>query len=299
MSKPSGKGILFAFSAYLFWGFLPLYWRLLAEIHSLHVLGFRIVFSMLFAVAILFAGRRFSWIFFYKDKRRGLQLVLASFMITFGWALYIWAINIGRTIEASLGYYINPLLVVVLGLFVFKEKLRVLQWVALALAFAGVLTLSIFTGAPPWISLGLAFSFCTYSVLKKNIGMPALESLAVETLIAAPLGLLLLFAPGVSHFFTGMSDIGYVAELPRVTLFILLFIGFVTTTPLYLFTRGARMLPLSTLGFIQFLSPTISFLIGLFIFGESFPWYNFIAFGFIWAAVIMYIASLYVAPKRK
>ena len=299
MSGSYGKGILFAFSAYLIWGFLPLYWRALAEIRALHLLGFRIVLSLVFVAAILFACKRFSWILFFKDRRRGFQLVLASLTVTFNWGLFIWAVNAGRSIEASLGYYINPMVVVVIGLFFFKEKLVLMQKIAVVLALTGVLTLTILSGTPPWISFALAFCFSIYSLLKKNIDMPAFESLAVETLITTPFGLLLFFVPGVSYFFTGESGIGYMAELPRITLLILFFCGFATTMPLYFFTRSAQLLPLSTLGFIQFLSPTMTFLIGFFVFGEYFPWYNFIAFGFIWAAVIMYIASLYVAPKRK
>ena len=299
MNRSFGKGILFAFSAYLFWGFLPLYWRALAEIRALHLLGFRIILSLFFVAIVLFVCRRFSWILFFKDKRKALQLVLASLTITFNWGLFIWAVSVGRSIEAALGYYINPMLVIVIGLFFFKEKMILMQKIAVALALTGVLTLTILSGAPPWIAFGLAFCFSIYSILKKKINMPAFESLAVETLITTPIGLLLFFAPGISYFFTGESNIAYMAELPRITLFILLFCGFVTTMPLYFFTRAAQLLPLSTLGFIQFLSPTMTFLIGFFVFREFFPWYNFIAFGFIWSAVIIYIASLYVAPKQK
>ena len=228
-----------------------------------------------------------------------MQLILAAVLITFNWGLFIWAVNAGRTIETALGYYITPIMVVLLGLFLFKEKLKRLQWAALALAFIGVLTLTILSGRPPWISLGLAVSWSIYGLIKKTIGMPALEALAVETMLATPIGLLVIFYPAMSVFFTGVSGPGYVAELPHITLWLLLLCGALTTTPLFLFTHAARMLPLSTLGFIQFLSPTMSFLIGFFVFRECFPWYNFLAFCFIWSAVIMYVISLYAAPKQK
>ncbi|MCL1994345.1 MAG: EamA family transporter RarD [Spirochaetes bacterium] len=278
---------------------LPLYWRALASVNSLHILGFRIALAMVFAAGVLFACKNFSWLFFFKNRRSALYLVLASIMISFNWGLFLWAVNAERSLEAAFGYYINPLFVILIGLVFFKEKLKALQWVSLGLALAGVLTITIFTGSPPLISLGLAVSFSTYSLLKKLIGMPALESLAIETLIATPPALLLLFVPGISYFFTGLYGVGYVAYLPGFTVLLLLLCGAISTMPLYFFTRAAKLLPLSTLGFIQFLSPTMAFLLGYFVFREAFPWYNFIAFGFIWAAVIVFVVSLYAPQKQR
>ena len=298
MNKSFGKGVFFAAASYFIWGILPLYWRLLAEINSLHLLGFRIIFSLFLVSIILFARKNFSWLGFFRDRKKGLLLTLAAITISFNWGLYIRAINSGHILEASLGYYINPLISIALGLCFFREKLRPLQYIAFAITIAAVTIQTILTGTPPWISLGLAFSFAFYGLLKKTISLSALESLGVETLIAAPLGLFLLFAPGMAKIFPDWRGIGYLADLPVHTLFLLLLCGAVTTFPLYLFAKGARILPLSTLGFIQFISPTLNFFEGVFIFGESFPLYNLIVFGCIWAAVILYVISLKVAPKQ-
>jgi chloramphenicol-sensitive protein RarD len=295
MGQPSFRtGVFFAFSAYFLWGFLPLYWKLLSAIPSLHILSFRIIFSMFLVSAVLFAMKNTSWLKFYKDRRKALLLTMAALTVTINWGFYIWAVNSGHTIQTSLGYYITPLISIVLGLCFFREKLTILQAIAFGLAFIGVLILTLLTGKLPWVSLVLAFSFGIYGLLKKTVQLTALESLGVETLIASPLGLLLLLIPfrGEGSFpnFRGLS---YFLELPVHTLLLFTLCGLVTSLPLFLFSKGAKMLPLSTLGFIQFVSPTLTFLTGLFIFGEPFSPSNFIAFGFIWSAAILYIISLW------
>jgi chloramphenicol-sensitive protein RarD len=303
MDKSSfGKGIFFSVLAYFLWGILPVYWKLLSAVDSLHILAYRILFSLILTGGILFAMKNNLWLKFYKDKRNRILLTLASITISVNWGLYIWAVNSGHTIDTSLGYYINPLLSIALGLCFFREKLKLLQAISFGLAFAGVTILTVLTGKLPMISLGLAFSFALYGLLKKTVNISSLESLAVETLIASPLGLFLLFTTfgaGQGGKVFALQGISYWLELPLLSLFILLLCGGVTTFPLYLFSRGAKAIPLSTLGFIQFLSPTLSFLTGFFIFGESFPPRNFIAFGFIWTAAILYIISLYSTQRRQ
>jgi len=289
MDKSVGKGVFFAAVSYILWGIFPLYWKLLAAIDPLHILSLRILLSLVLVSIILFARKNVAWLGFFKDRRKGLLLILAALTVTVNWGLYIWAINSGHTLAASLGYYINPLISIVLGLCVFREKLKPLQWLAFILAMTGVLIQTILTGAPPWISLGLALTFALYGLLKKTVSLSPLESLGAETLIASPLGLLLLFGPGLSRINPG---IGYLADLPVHTLLVLLLCGAVTTLPLYLFAKGVKLLPLSTLGFIQFITPTMNFFEGAFLFGESFPLYNLIVFGCIWLAVILYIVSL-------
>jgi len=279
-------GVVFAVFAYLLWGILPLYWKLLAALNPLHILAFRILLSLLLTGGILLARKNTAWLGFYKDQRKRYLMILAGLIISFNWGLYIWAVNEGHTIQAALGYYINPLVSVVLGLCVFREKLNRLQILAFSLAVIGVVILTALTGAPPWISLGLALSFGLYGLIKKAVNIPALESLAVETLVASPLGVILLFVP------VGTGGGFSLTELPLSTILTLLFCGAVTTLPLYLFAKGAKLLPLSTLGFIQFISPTLTFLVGVFVFRESFPLHDFIVFGFIWTAVALYIISL-------
>ena len=297
MEKQSfGKGILFAVSAYLVWGLLPLYWKLLAALNPFHILGYRILFSAILVGIVLLAAKNISWLKIFKDRRKIFIMIMIALMISVNWGLYIYAINTGHTIYTSLGYYMNPLFSIVMGMIFFREKLRKLQLIAFGLALTGVLIITILTGSVPIISLGLAITFAVYGLLKKKVSLPALESLGLETLLASPIGIMLLcisFGANGSINFPEPQGFSYWTELPFRILFILLFCGFVSSFPLYLFARGANMLPLSTLGFCQFLAPTLTFLTGLFIFGESFPPQNFIAFAFIWAAVILYIISLF------
>jgi len=294
MDKSSfGKGVIFSVLAYLLWGIFPIYWKLLSAIPSLHILAYRILFSLPLVSVILFANKNTSWLRFYRDRRKAILLTFAALIISLNWYLYILAVNSGHTIDTSLGYYINPLISIVFGLIFFKEKLKVLQIIAFALAFTGVAILTVLTGRLPLISLGIAITFALYGLLKKTIDISALESLAVETLIASPIALFLLF----SSFGTGLEfpypqGLSYWRELPLHVPLLSLLCGGVTALPLYLFARGAKLLPLSTLGFIQFISPTMTFLTGAFIFKESFPLQNYVAFGFIWGAVLLYIVSL-------
>ena len=288
------RGFVYAASSYFLWGLLPLYWKLLAGINSMHILSFRILLSLILCGGILLAQKNISWLSIYKNRLKFLFLALSGLAISFNWGLYIWAVNGGFTIEASLGYYITPLISVVLGMCFFGEKMKPLQVAAFILAFTGVLILTILTGSLPWISLCLAFSFALYGLLKKKVNMPALETLAVETMVAAPLGLILIFTSlgtALDGGHPNPGNISYIVEMPPLTLFLLFLAGAATTLPLYLFSKGARLLPLSTLGFIQFLSPTMTFLTGIFIFKEHFPARNFIVFAFIWSAVILYIIS--------
>jgi len=294
MEKSSfGKGVFFAVFAYFLWGFLPIYWKILAEINSMHILGFRIVLSLLLVGCLLLASKNTSWLKFYKDRRKAIIIILAGLTITFNWGLYILAVNDGHTIETAIGYYINPLLSIVLGMIFFREKLKILQLLAFIIAIAGVLILTVLTGRPPWISLGLALSFALYGLLKKTVNLTALESLGVETLVALPIGIILFLIPfGTNRSFPDPRSLAYILDLPLKPLLFLPLCGLVTSFPLYLFAKGAKMLPLSTLGFVQFLSPTLSFITGYFIFGESFPIQNFLALGCIWIAVILYTVSL-------
>jgi len=301
MEKSSfGKGVFFAVFAYFLWGFLPIYWKILAEINSMHILGFRIILSLLLVGCLLLASGNTSWLKFYKDRRKAIIIILAGLTITFNWGLYILAVNDGHTIETAIGYYINPLLSIVLGMIFFREKLKILQLLAFIIAIAGVLILTVLTGRPPWISLGLALSFAFYGLLKKMVNLTALESLGVETLVALPIGIILFLTPfGTNRSFPDPHSLAYILDLPLKPLLFLPLCGLVTSFPLYLFAKGAKMLPLSTLGFVQFVSPTLSFITGYFIFGESFPIQNFLALGCIWIAVILYTVSLKGSHRDK
>jgi len=297
------KGFISTILAFSLWGILPLYWHVLISIDPLHILALRIIMSLVLVCVILLAQRNIRWIVILKEPKKLLFLILTAIFLSCNWGIYIWAVNMGHTLDASLGYYINPLVSVVLGLIFYRERLRPIQWAAVALAFVGVTLLTVLSGSLPWVSLSLAFTFGIYGLLKKKSPLSALESLGAETLVSVPIAFFLLFftfSGGISSSpaFTGIENLTYLGKLPAHILILLSLCGLISALPLYFFAQGAKQLPLSTLGFIQFISPTIQFVLGLFIFGESFPIHHIAAFAVIWAAVIIYIVSLRAAASR-
>jgi chloramphenicol-sensitive protein RarD len=284
MASSFGKGVFCAVFSYIIWGLMPLYWKLVSFAAPLHILAFRILFSLFFVGLVLLVGRNTAWLRLFADPKKRTLAILSGLTISVNWGIYIWAVNKGHTIETSLGYFINPLVSILLGLIVFKEKLGRLQWTAFAFATLGVLVITLLSGSFPWISLALAFSFGAYGLLKKKLLVSSLESLGAETLAAAPIGIALLVFP--------LHALGDLSGLPPLAWALLAFCGILSALPLFLFGMGAKLLPLSALGFIQFISPTFQFLLGVFVFKESFPLRNLAAFGFIWISVIIYSVSL-------
>jgi chloramphenicol-sensitive protein RarD len=263
---------------------LPLYWKLLAAVTPLHILAFRIIFSLFFVGLLLLAQRNTAWIRVFGDRKKRWAVLLSALTVTLNWGLYIWAVNTNHTIEASLGYFINPLVSILLGLIFFRERLSSLQWAAFGLAAAGVAIVTVLSGTLPWISLALALTFGVYGLLKKKAALSSLEGLGAETLAASPLAAALLIFPPY-----GLEDLGGLSPL---FWFLTALCGIVTAVPLYLFSQGAKLLPLSAIGFIQFINPTFVFLLGVFVFREPFPAHNLAAFGCIWLAVLLYSLSL-------
>jgi chloramphenicol-sensitive protein RarD len=301
MDKTFTKGVIFASLSFFMWGVFPLYWKFLIAVDSLHILAFRILLSLVLVGAILLTNKNTAWLSVFREPKKAAVLIPTALILCCNWGLYIWAVNRGHTLEASLGYYINPLVSIVLGLVFFRERLRPLQWVAAAIAFAGVLILTVASGSLPWVSLGLALTFGFYGLLKKKLALSALESLGAETLASAPIGIALLFFSfgGTDTFnLSGWQGLGYLSGLPPQTLALLALTGLVTVLPLYCFAQGAKLLPLSTLGFTQFINPTLQFALGLFVFKENFPTHHFVAFIFIWTAVVFYIVSIRIAAIR-
>jgi chloramphenicol-sensitive protein RarD len=284
--KPLLKGAVFAAVSYLLWGLLPFYWHLLRAVSPVHILAYRIIFSLVFVACLLFFLNRRLWFRHFTDPKKRLRIILGGMLISCNWGLYIWAVNSDHTVEASLGYFINPLLSILLGLVFFREKLKKLQWLAFILAAAGVALITVFSGLFPWISIFLALSFALYGAAKKTLSFDALEALAAETLAAAPVAVILLAIP-----VPGGRGFGDVLALPPHLILTLLLAGPVTAVPLYIFARGASLLPLSTLGFIQFINPTMLFITGVFIFREPFPIRNLAAYGLIWLAAFFYCLS--------
>lgn len=280
------KGIFFTVFSQVAWGILPVYWKLLASVNSLSILAFRILCSFLLILCVLLPQGNTRWLRILAEPGRRFPVIVSAGLVTANWGIYIWAINTGHTVESSLGYYINPLVSIILGLIFFRERLSRIQWTAFGFAAAGVTLLTAFSGTFPWISFGLALTFGFYGLFKKKSSASALETLGTETLLAAPLALLfILIPPGALQELRVLS--------PGLWI-ILIFSGMVTAIPLYCFTRGAKLLPLSALGFIQFVNPTILFISGVFIFGEPFPIRNLLAFALIWVSVILYSLSFLV-----
>ncbi|MDR1786426.1 MAG: EamA family transporter RarD, partial [Spirochaetaceae bacterium] len=217
------KGSAMAALSYVLWGFLPLYWHLLLPVGSFHILAYRIIFSLVFVAAALLFQRKRAWLRHFLDPKKRFRIIAGSLLITFNWGLYIWAVNSGHTIEAALGYFINPLLSVMMGLLFFREKLKPLQWCAFGLACAGVGLVTAFSGTFPWISICLALSFGFYGMVKKTLSFDALEALAAETLAALPIAAFLLAFP-----FPGGQGFSDLAALPRFRVLVIPLAGPVT-----------------------------------------------------------------------
>jgi len=258
------RGIAYASAAYLLWGVFPIYFKALQEIAPLEILGHRIVWSLLFCVVLLLLLRRLSWMAGLRGQPRVLWWFLASStLVAVNWFVYIWAVNAGRVVDASLGYFINPLVNVLIGALVLHERLRTAQWLAVGIAAIGVAWLTWQAGAVPWIGLVLALSFGLYGLLRKTAALGAIEGLTLETLLLTPVAAAYLgwqVQAGHSGFVDG--DTG--------TRLLLLAAGPVTAVPLLLFAAGARRIPFTTLGLLQYLGPSLQLLIGVWLYGEPF-----------------------------
>ena len=286
MSITQNKGILSAVVAYLMWGFLPIYWKLLRQAEALEILSHRIFWSLFFlAVFLLLTGRnsifRAELRVLVQDRRRVCGVLVSTVLITLNWLIYIWAVNDSRIVETSLGYYINPLVNVLLGVALLKERLSTKQYLAVALAAAGVLNLTLNFGAFPWVALSLAVSFGLYGLCKKLLGLSPITGITLETLLISPVALIYLFSLEVQN----AGTFGWANPWPTA-----LFIGagIVTAVPMVLFANAANQLPLSLLGFIQYLSPTIALLTGVFLYHEPFTHMHALSFGLIWLALALF-----------
>lgn len=275
------RGTWFAAASYVLWGTLPLYWKALQSVRPEFVLAHRIVWALVFTTTlVLFLKLGAEVRSLFTDRRKTIRMVGAALLISFNWWLYIWAINAGHVVETALGYYINPLISVLLGVLFLKERLSQAQKVAFALALAGVVVMAFGVARVPYIALGLALSFGFYGLLKKQAPVSALSSLQVETLFSLPLAL------GLLAF--GSTNGVFGSDPSPWTVALLVLAGPVTAIPLWLFGAGARLIPLARLGFLQYISPTINLLLGLFVFHESFGVWQASAFVCIWAALALY-----------
>ncbi|WP_077306994.1 EamA family transporter RarD [Terribacillus halophilus] len=285
-SQSSKSGVIYAALAYVMWGVLPLFWNLLEEVDAGHLLAHRIVWSFVTMILIvLVLGKIRPFIQQVKDlflnKRAFWGLFAASLTVSVNWLVFIWAVNAGHVLQSSLGYYINPLISILLAMIFLKEKSTRLQIASFILAAFGVIYLTVSYGVFPWVSLLLAISFAVYGLLKKVVTIPPMFGLTIETMFVTPLAVLyLLFAPVAEG--TTMST---------GTAVILFLSGAATATPLLLFAHGARRLTLTQIGLLQYIAPTLMLLLGVTLFGEAFTHAHLIAFSCIWGALVLYTIS--------
>jgi chloramphenicol-sensitive protein RarD len=279
------QGIWYAVIAYAIWGILPLYWKIFEKVGAWEVLSHRVVWSLVFVGLIILFRRQGRGFFQSLDTTQKRWAILgSSLLISINWLIYIWAVNAGHVVEASLGYYMNPLVNVLLGVLFLGERLRKAQWVSIALALIAVLILTVSYGKFPWVSLSLALSFGLYGLSKKKVQLNTVYAMTWETLIIAPIALLYLIYIHMQGADTALS-------LPPTSIAWLVFSGICTAVPLFCFAEGAKRLPLSMLGLIQYIAPTIMFLLGVFLYREPFSMEQAVAFALIWFALIIFSSS--------
>lgn len=276
------RGFAFGVAAYLLWGLFPLYWPLLEPAGAIEILSHRVVWSLVVMAVLVIASSRTTQLrAILASPRQRRLLLLAAVVIAVNWGTYIWGVNNHRVVETSLGYFINPLVTVLMGVFILGERLRRWQWIAIGIAAAAVIGLTVEYGHPPWIALMLAFSFGTYGLAKKQAGVEAIESLTFETLVLVPVAaayLIWLGARGESHFSSGGA--GHVALMVSA--------GIVTAVPLLCFGAAAIRVPMTTIGLLQYLTPTLQFILGVTVLGEQMSQMRWLGFGLVWIALTIF-----------
>lgn len=276
------RGILLAAGAYGCWGLVPLYWRLLEKIPAPQLLGHRIVWSFLALLIIVLVMRK--WKTFQREAlsiRIFMIYLIAAILIGINWLTYVWAVNAGHVVETSLGYFMNPLLSMLLGVIFFRERLRLWQWIPIGLATVGVIYLTVANGSLPWIALTLAFSFAFYGVVKKIAPLGSLFGLMLETSI--------LVIPAIAYLFIAdKTGNGAFFHTGTTNDLLLIGAGVITTFPLLMFASAAQQIPLSLIGILQYISPTLQFLCGVVILGEKFTFTQSIGYGIVWIALILF-----------
>ena len=287
------RGFLLGAAAYAMWGLFPLYWTLLKPAGAVEILAHRVFWSLAVMAALVVALRRAAR--FKKiltTPRTRMFLTLAAVVIAVNWGAYIWGVNNGHVVETSLGYFINPLVTVLMGVVILGERLRRLQWVAMGIATVAVIGLAIEYGRPPWVALALAFSFGTYGLAKKKANAGAVESLALETLLLAPIALgylMFLGSQGTSSF--GNTGSGHAVLLVST--------GIITAIPLICFGAAATRVSMTTLGLLQYLAPTIQFVLGVLVFHEPMPTLRLFGFVLVWISLAMFTFELVTHRRRQ
>jgi len=286
------KGVLFALAAYILWGFFPLYFKAIQQVSALQILAHRIAWGFVFTLAVVLVLRQ--WKEFRAsifNRRTFLIYAGASVVLGINWFTYVWAVITNHVVESSLGYFINPIVSVLLGVIFLRERLRTFQWVAIAMVTAGVVYLTITFGQLPWISLVLAVTFGFYGLLKKIAPLGALHGITLETAVLTIPSLAYLFIVNAN----GTGTFGHSTPLLD---FLLVLSGPVTAIPLLLFATGARRIPLTTIGLLQYIAPTLQFLLGVLVFHEPFDQSRLIGFMIIWLALVLFSVENLLARRR-
>lgn len=288
------KGLAITVGTFLIWGVVPLYWHLLKAVPSFQIIAHRIVWSAVLVLGWLLLKNGLGWWRHIRAQPRAVPLLgISSLLIAFNWGLYIWAVNAGHVVETSLGYFINPLINVVLGVMVLRERLSPAQWIAVAFALAGVTWLTLQAGSPPWIALGLAFSFGLYGLVRKLVAVDAVAGLGVESLY--------LFLPALAYVVWGEFGHGggFIDGFGWKNNLLLILGGVVTAVPLIGFAYGVRRIPLSVVGLLQYIAPSLQFLIGVLVFKEAFDATRAVGFAAIWAGLVIFASDgLWRARRR-
>jgi chloramphenicol-sensitive protein RarD len=284
------KGILYGIGAYVLWGFFPIYWKFLHHVDALQLISHRIIWSFILLIIIILFTRQWADFRSVASPKTLRVYFIAALLIGINWTLYVWAVNKNYIVETSLGYFINPLISVLLGVIFLKERLRVAQWIPVVLAAIGVTYLAFVYGRLPYIALTLAFSFGLYGLVKKVSPLGSLYGLTIETgILFIPAIVYLIFAEITSA--AAFLHTGVTSDL------LMIGAGLVTTVPLLMFASAARSIPLWVVGLLQYIAPTLQFLIGVFIYKEPFSHNQLIGFGIVWIALVIFLVENYLASR--
>lgn len=285
------RGYVYAFLGYFIWGVLPVFWHRLGDISSIEILLCRIIFSVITLLIYVYISKNALFISYLEDKKTRRSLMITASLLAVNWGIFVYAVNSSHVVQASLGYYINPLFSILLGVIFFKEKLDKIKIAAIVLAAIGVAYMTFSLGEFPYLSLALAVSFGLYGYMKKRLQLDSYNSLLVETALLSVIAV-------IYSIYLFASNTSSIKGLDTVEIVLVLASGIVTCLPLILFNEGAKRIPMSALGFLQYLAPTMMLLLGVFLYGEAFTKVHLISFIFIWFGYFMYIFSIILYYKK-
>jgi len=287
------KGVLYSIGAYGLWGILPIYWKFIQDVPALEIVSHRVIWSFVFVISVVILKNNWhEFNLISKQKKLVLPYLATAILLSINWLTYVWAVNAGYIVETSLGYFINPLVNVLLGVIFLRERLRPWQWVSVGLAFSGVVYLTMSYGRLPWIALTLAICFGIYGLIKKTGSLDSLHGFSLETAV--------IFIPALSYLiYLEVAGRGAFGHTSILTTTLLALTGIATGIPMLWFGMAARRINLSTLGFLQYIAPTLQFLIGVLVYNEDFSKERVIGFSVIWTALLVYSLEGVIARRKK